>query len=590
MPKISSTLMHRLWLHLSSTRKTQIIFVLLLSIATSVLEIASISSLLPLLSALIDPRQLIKLPVIGDFLERFSNSELLFFTSFIFCLLAVLSGVARFSLTVIQSRLSYSIGSDIALGIYLRVIRRPLIEQLKSNSSDVISAISVKTEIVVRQFLFPVLTIVSASVLSLAIVVLLFLASPAVTLVSLLSFGVLYLGVYLFTRGALRRSGETIDVETGGIIKKVQQGLGAVRDIILDSNHELYEREFVVSDRSLRRARANIQIISDVPRYVIEAGGLVFFGILAYVLSSQGILTESLPGLGVLALGIQRLLPTLQLAYAAWACIQGAQRAVVSTLEFMDLELPREDRATKPMLFNRSIEVKALYFSYGEDHNSILKGIDLHISRGARIGVVGKTGSGKSTLLDILMGLLVPTDGAICVDGVEVDFHEPSGWHRLVAHVPQTIFIADASIGENIALGIEPNMIDEERVRWCLEKSQLSEFVDQLPKGLDTVVGEHGAWLSGGQRQRIGIARALYKSARFIVLDEATSALDESTEAEVMQSIESLGDDITIVMVAHKLNSLRYCDKIVELRDGEIYRVGSFQEFAKYSNLESGRV
>jgi ATP-binding cassette subfamily B protein len=579
----SSSLVQRLWANLAPRRRTQIAIALLLSTATSVLEIASISALLPLLSALINPRQLVALPLIGgllDLVNARSDAQILAFTCLLFCCLAVVAGAARFALTVILARLSYAIGSDFALGIYVRAIRRPFIEQLKSNTSDVISAVSIKSEIVVRQFLFPILTIASSGVLAVAIVALLFVASPVVTIASSVSFGLLYLGVHLLTRKRLQRAGATVDTETNHIVKKVQEGLGSVRDIILDGSHKLYEREFVRSDSPLRRARADIQIISQVPRYVIEAGGLVFFGALAYVLASRGVLSESLPGLGVLALGLQRLLPTLQQAYAAWACIQGAQHAVASTLEFMDLALPAEDPTARPMSFQRAIDIDAVRFAYGEDSRPILNGITFQIRKGSRLGIVGKTGSGKSTLLDIMMGLLAPTGGAVRVDGVAVDFNRPGGWHQLVAHVPQTIFIADASIGENIALGVDRQLIDVDRVRRCAEQAQLGDFLDQLPKGLDTVVGERGAWLSGGQRQRIGIARALYKSATVVVLDEATSALDESTESAVMQGIEALGDDITIVMVAHKMASLRACDQIIELRNGTIHRVGRYQDFA----------
>lgn len=583
MSKSPSALVHGLWTHLTPKRRTQIGIALLLSTATSVLEIASISALLPLLSALINPRQLIDLPMIGGLLglvNARADAQILAFTCLLFCCLAVVAGAARFVLTVILARLSYAIGSDFALGIYVRAIRRPFIEQLKSNSSGVISAVSIKSEIVVRQFLFPILTIASSGVLAVAIVALLFVASPIVTIASSLSFGLLYLGVHLLTRERLRRSSATVDVETNNIVKKVQEGLGSVRDIILDGSHKLYEREFITSDSPLRRARTDIQIISQVPRYVIEAGGLVFFGALAYVLASKGALTESLPGLGVLALGLQRLLPTLQQAYAAWACIQGAQHAVASTLEFMDLDLPVDNTTTLPMSFERSIDIESVRFSYGEGTRPILNDISFQISKGIRLGIVGKTGSGKSTLLDIVMGLLAPTGGAVRVDGAEIDFHQPGGWHKLVAHVPQTIFIADASIGENIALGVDRKLIDVERVRRCAEKAQLGDFLDQLPQGLDTMVGERGAWLSGGQRQRIGIARALYKSATVVVLDEATSALDETTESAVMQSIEGLGGDITIIMVAHKMASLRSCDRIIELRDGAIHRIGRFQDFA----------
>lgn len=553
-----------------------------LSTATSILEIVSIGSLLPLLSALTNTGQLASFPGVDSVLTALdvrTDKEILVLTTALFCILAVMAGAARFALTVVLARLSYAIGSDFSLEIYMRAIRRPYIDHLKSNSSEIVSAVSIKSEIVVRQFLFPALTIASTGMLSVAIVALLFAASPTVTVASSLSFGLLYMVVHLLTRSRLRRSSQTVDGETSRIVKKVQEGLGSVRDIILDGSHRLYRREFLASDGPLRSARADIQIISQVPRYVIEAGGLVFFGLLAYVLASRDMLSDSLPSLGVLALGLQRLLPTMQQAYAAWACIQGAGQATASTLDLLDIQLSAEDGEALPMVFNRAIELDDLQFSYGGDSRPVLNGVGFRIPKGSRLGIIGKTGSGKSTLLDITMGLLQPTSGVLRVDGVAIDFSRPGGWHKLVAHVPQSIFIADASIGENIALGVDRQLIDMDRVRWCADKAQLGELIDQLPRGLNTVVGERGAWLSGGQRQRIGIARALYRSASILVLDEPTSALDEDTERTVMQSIERLGADVTIIMVAHKMASLRWCDQIIELRDGKIERTGSFEDF-----------
>lgn len=582
MSESLNTLVRRLWGRLTPKRRTQIVIAMGLSTATSALEIVSIGSILPLLSALINPGQLGNFTGIGSVLNALdvqSDGEILALTTALFCSLAVLAGAARFALTVLLARLSYAIGSDFSLEIYMRAIRRPFIDHLRSNSSDIISAVSIKSEIVVRQFLFPMLTIASAGMLSVAIVALLFVASPMVTVASSLSFGLLYFAVHLLTRSRLRRSSATVDQETNRIVKKVQEGLGSVRDITLDGSHRLYRREFIASDGPLREARSDIQIISQVPRYVIEAGGLVFFGVLAYALASRGVLSDSLPSLGVLALGLQRLLPTMQQVYAAWACIQGAGQATASTLELLEIPLQVEDGNAPPMAFDHSIELDGLRFSYGDDSRPVLNGVGFRITKGSRVGIIGKTGSGKSTLLDITMGLLEPTSGVVRVDGVPIDFSRPSGWHRLVAHVPQSIFIADASIGENIALGVDRPLIDMDRVRWCADKAQLGDLIDQLPNGYDTVVGERGAWLSGGQRQRIGIARALYRSTAVLVLDEATSALDESTERAVMQSIEGLGNDMTIIMVAHKMTSLRSCSQIIELRDGMISRIGSFEEF-----------
>jgi ATP-binding cassette subfamily B protein len=283
-----------------------------------------------------------------------------------------------------------------------------------------------------------------------------------------------------------------------------------------------------------------------------------------------------LPLLGALALGAQRLLPALQQAYGAWATIVGSQAAVAGTLEL--LEQPVDEAmlamAPSPLSFKKTIRFDAVRFRYLANGPWVLDHFDLTIPKGSRVGFVGTTGSGKSTALDLLMGLLTPTEGTLLVDELPV-----TG-----ARVPQQIYLADASLAENIAFGVAPGDIDLNRVRRAASQAQIAEFIEARPEGYDAMVGERGIRLSGGQRQRIGIARALYKRAGVLIFDEATSALDNVTEALVMDAIDSLSRDLTIVIIAHRLSTVQHCDLIVELDGGKVAAQGTYERLLETSS------
>jgi ATP-binding cassette subfamily B protein len=334
----------------------------------------------------------------------------------------------------------------------------------------------------------------------------------------------------------------------------------------------------------MRRAQASLLFISQCPRYLIEAGGMVLIAVFAYVLSARdGGLAGALPVLGAIVLGAQRLLPLIQQAFVAWTSIFGGQEQLRDTVALLDQPLPETalTSGTPPLPFTRDIRFDALSFRYDASGPWILHNIDVAIPKGSRVGFMGKTGSGKSTLLDIAMGLLSPAEGALRVDGVAITTGNRHAWQRLIAHVPQAIFLADRSIAENIALGQAGQDIDMERVREAARQAQLDELILSWPKGYDTVVGERGVRLSGGQRQRIGIARALYKRAEVIIFDEATSALDNETETSVMQAIENLGGSLTLLIIAHRLSTLRICAKVVELGSHGILRTGTYAEMVE---------
>jgi ATP-binding cassette subfamily B protein len=268
----------------------------------------------------------------------------------------------------------------------------------------------------------------------------------------------------------------------------------------------------------------------------------------------------------------------MQQAYSSWANLRQNQHSLKDTLEFLDQPLPDnlEEKKIEAIPFSKTIELNNISFSYSPEQKAIFNNLSLNIPKGSRIGFIGETGSGKSTLLDILMGLLPPSKGALEIDGIPITSDNIRSWQKHVAHVPQSIFLADGTIAENIAFGIPKDQIDFAQVENAAKQAQIHEMILSLPDRYSTLVGERGVRLSGGQRQRIGIARAIYKRANVIIFDEATSALDSDTEKAVMEAIDSLSNELTILIIAHRISTLKNCSAIVRLEGGTIHSIGNF--------------
>ena len=386
------------------------------------------------------------------------------------------------------------------------------------------------------------------------------------------------------TRQRLKNNSECVALQQTNVVKSLQEGLGAIRDVLLDGSQTIYCGVYAKSVQKLLRATGENQYITLAPRYVMEALGMVLIGVFAYAMSYQrGGIGSALPILGAMALAAQRLLPLLQQLYGNWSFVAGSQAALLDVLHLLEQPLPEDayQQASASHTFQDSICFENVRFKYGSDESWILNGVNLTILKGSRVGFVGSTGSGKSTTLDLLMSLLEPTEGRILIDGQPINEKNRSAWQHNVAHVPQSIYLADASIAENIAFGVPPDKIDMDRVRQASIQAQISEFIEGQPEGYNAIVGERGVRLSGGQRQRIGIARALYKRATVLIFDEATSALDSATEKAVMSAIENLNRELTILIIAHRLTTLQNCDTIVRLEGGKIIMAGTYESFMK---------
>ncbi len=584
---ISTTLtklLSRLWSHILPQRRVQFGLLFLVMIAASFAEVLSIGAVLPFLGALTAPDRIFLHPMAQPVISALSLTEpeqiLLPFT-IIFGFTALCSGIMRLALLWAQTRLSHAIGADFSISIYRRTLYQPYSVHLSRNSSEVIAGISSKANNVVYSTILPILHILSSFIILIFILFALVSIEPMMAFTAFSGFGTIYLIVVLATKKALKRDSERVSEESNKVIKALQEGLGGIRDVLIDGTQATYCDIFRNADIPLRRATANILIISGSPRYGIEALGMMLIAALAYSLAgSPSGIVNAIPVLGALALGAQRLLPVLQLAYSGWSSLRGSQASLSDALDLLDQQLPVDvdTPLLSPMTFKRNISLNNLTFKYTKDTPWILKdGLDLIIPKGSRTGFIGPTGSGKSTLLDIIMGLLQPTNGSLAVDDVKITMQNHRSWQSHIAHVPQSIFLTDTSIAENIAFGVAPEKIDYDRLHEAASRAQIAQTINSWGKKYDTLVGERGVRLSGGQRQRIGIARALYKQADVIVFDEATSALDNNTEQAVMQSIDNLDDELTVIIVAHRLTTLKSCSQIVVLEDGRIEQIGTYK-------------
>ncbi len=577
-------LLRRLWVHITPQRRGQLGLLFLVMILASLAEVVSIGAVVPFLGVLTAPDRVFLHPLAQPLIQALSLTEpkqLLLPLTTAFAISALLSGVMRIVLLWALTRLSHAIGADFSISIYRRTLFQPYSVHVMRNTSEVIAGISKKTYGVVNHTLVPGLTICSSIFMMVFVLFALLRIDPIVAISAFAGFGAIYMMVISATKKVLVRDSQRVNHESNQVIKVLQEGLGGIRDVLIDGTQSTYCNSYRNADLPLRRAEANIAIISGFPRFGLESLGMILIAALAYSLAGDpsGI-TSAIPVLGALALGAQRLLPVMQQSYSSWSFIRGSHATLGDALDLLDQPLPHH--ADAPPLsaipFKHSITLNNLAFKYTENTPWVLQpGLNLSIPKGSRIGLIGATGSGKSTLLDILMGLLQSTKGSMSIDGINITEQNDRGWQAHIAHVPQAIFLSDSSIAENIAFGEPAEQIDYARVRQAAQKAQISETIESWSNQYNTAVGERGVRLSGGQRQRIGIARALYKQADVIVLDEATSALDDRTERAVMKAIENLGDDLTVIIVAHRLTTLKNCTQIVELEDGRIKRTGSYQ-------------
>ena len=558
-----------------------------LMIIASFAEVVSIGALLPFLGALTAPEKIFAHHLAEPFIKLLqiqSAQDLLLPFTLMFIAAAIFAGMARIALLWVQTRLSMAMGADFGVQVYERTLSQPYSLHVSRNSSEILAG-SQKARDLVGAIIQPTLTILSSVVILTTVTFTLLAIQPLVALSAFLGFALIYAAVLVITKRRIAMNSRTISTQQIRVTKAVQEGLGGIRDVIIDGTQHVYSKLYKDAVIQMQSALASLQVVGASPRFAVEALGMILIAGLAYILAatSGGGVTNAIPVLGALALGAQRLLPVLQQIYGSYITIVGSEASTQDALDLLDQRMTEHAymRLAKPMAFQTAITLKDLGFRYTPQGPWVLRHLNLQIPKGGRVGFVGVTGSGKSTLLDIMMGLLNPTEGALLIDKVVAHPQNTRAWQTHISHVPQAVYLSDTSITENIAFGVPAELIDLRRVKQAAQQAQIAEFIEGCRNGYDTVVGERGVRLSGGQRQRIGIARALYKCANVIIFDEATSALDNETEAAVMQAVETLGRDVTILIIAHRVTTLKNCDQIVELANGTIKAVGSYEQMMR---------
>ncbi|MGB0550179.1 MAG: ABC transporter ATP-binding protein [Limisphaerales bacterium] len=565
-----TNLLAGLWGHVDRRRRIHLCTLLVLIIINSFAEVISIGALLPFLAVITSPSLVFEHPEAQFFiqwLEIKSSEQLLLPLTCVFIIAVTIAGLLRILVLWSGIRLSNLVGSDIGAEIYKRTLYQSYSVHLARNSSEIIDGITARARSVAGIF-SSVFTIVTSCLILLSIMIVLFVINPNVAIATFVGFSVLYWLIITYSRNKLAKNSEQVAAESTRLTKTIQEGLGGIRDVLIDGSQELYCRDFRKADLRMRHAAGNTTFIGQYPRHCLEIFGVGLVALLALFMASRSEGTGSaVPILGAVAFGAQRMLPAMNQAFTSWSVIQGSRASLVITLDLLDQPLPLRGELdpAESMPFLKDIEVANVSFRYKCEGECILKKMNFSIPKGAKVGIRGRTGCGKSTLVDVIMGLLIPTEGGIRVDGRKVTTENLRSWQNHIAHVPQSIFLADASIEENIALGRSDREIDCRKVREVAKLAQISKDIDSWEAQYATVIGERGIRLSGGQRQRIGIARALYKDVDVLILDEATSALDEETESAIMNMIDELSDTKTIIIIAHRLSTLRKCTHIIDL-------------------------
>ncbi|VCU71113.1 Heterocyst differentiation ATP-binding protein HepA [Pigmentiphaga humi] len=563
----------RLWRWMSPRHRRRISQLLLLALIVSATEVLTIGSVVPVLVMLVDPASLSqwgKVIAWAPALAAMEPGRVLQAGVLTLAMAALATGILRVCLVSRLQHAAQAVGHDLALACLDHALHLPFASHTERHSSSIISILSYKITMVASQVVVPCILISTSSVIAIAIVGFLLAVSAPIACGLSLAFGLIYAGIAVLSRRRLLEAGQRIASSHGRALQAAQESLGAIRDVLLSGQQRSHVQAYGQFEARFRTAQAEANTLAQSRRYVVETIGMLLAIGLAYGLAQAAVPSGMIiPILGVFVIATQRLLPVLHQIYVGWATLNGALpalRDVLDAVAVVPAMAPRPGR----LEFQESFGLYDASYCHPGRRQPVIDGQTLEIRKGERLGLVGPSGAGKSTLLDLLSGLLVPQSGQRRVDGRVLEAGDLPLWQRKIAYVPQSIFLASSSIRHNIAFGIEPEDIDDERVRRSAELACLHEAISRLPQGYETLCGEGGLRLSGGQRQRLGIARALYQSKEVLMLDEPTSALDSEAEAALVGVLQQLPAGQTVIVVSHRDSTLAFCDRVLHVESGRI--------------------
>lgn len=564
---------------LLNQRDKQWLFVILFfMLISSVLEVVSIGSVPILVTLVADPVRLQGLPLLGKISTVFTDlpqSQTVIWGGVLFLVVFLIRTAVLVLTKYMQFRYAATRQVRISTELFNRYLLAPYLYHLGHNSSELIRNIQVGAMRIGGQIISQVMAGIQSSLMLVGILCLLLFAEPAVTLISLGIFGIFGAVFIRMTRVRIKALGMLEMQERKASLQTLRQSFEGIREIRLIGKPAYFVQDFKGRMKNVAQAQRDKQIMAFISGPLLEMLAIITLVVLTFSLLELGRgMAETVALLSLYAVAFVRLKNSLTLVLGTYTNLNYSLVSIDPVFEgFTELELPdRNEGKVEPVSFEHEIALRYVSFSYPATEQKVLDNVSLVIPKGLYIGLVGTTGAGKSTLVNILLGILPPDEGEVMVDGVDIGNALP-GWQRNIGYVPQDLFLLDDTIRRNVALGTNDDSIEDLRVEAALQKAQLFEFVNELPEGLDTMVGERGVRLSGGQKQRISIARALYREPAVLILDEATSALDHSTESEFLEAIKELKHSLTIISIAHRSTTLRDADMIYEIERGEIKRL-----------------
>mgnify|MGYP001402526436 CR=1 FL=1 len=574
--------------NLNRNRKFQFILVLLSNTISGLFEFLIVGSVGIFITSITEPNLLFESKQI-IFIKQFiliDNISILAKVIFwFFITIIILSTLIRLLNLWIMHKFNINFFGDLSKKAFQKILYQDYEYHLKTNSSQLISNLTFnmdQTSNFVNQFL----VLFNYSISSLCIISAIIFINSKLTLTILLTIGITYLFLTSFIYRKIEKYGRIQVDSNKKVVKTIQEGIGSIKNIILENNQEYHLNKFNISVVKVRTYQSLVNLFAQSPKFFIEGIGLIIIASVGYLISSNNNSMSAIAFLGSFALGAQKLLPSLQNIYSGWTNLIAFNKGFEKILDLLDLKVTYKIKAlNQKSKFKNNIITKDLSFKFESSDNFALKKINLKINKGEKIGLMGKTGSGKSTFINIIMGLLKPSAGLLMVDNVNI-FDEISkdnliNWRKEISQVPQKLYLSDTSILENIAFGLDEKDIDIDKVFSSAKNACILDYINQTKYNFYTKVGEQGTKMSGGQVQRIGLARALYRDSSLLILDEATSALDINTEKKVMRHINEISKSTTIILVAHRLSTLYNCDRVIEFENGTIKKIITGEELKK---------
>ena len=573
-------------------RKAFLLFLMILVMA--LLDMIGVASILPFMTVLVNPEIIetnMFLSKLYDFSRLFgvkNNQHFLFALGILVFLILIFSLFFKALVTYAQVRFvemrQYTVGKRLVEGY----LKQPYSWFLNRHSADIGKTILSEVGQVVTGGINPLIDLIAKSMILIALVTLLVFTDPKLALIISVTLGGSYWLIFSIVRIFLNRIGKERLKSNELRFLAISQAFGAAKEVKVGGLEQIFVKRFSDPAKSYALTSAYAQIIRQIPRFILEAiafGGILL--VILYLMTKTGSFGNALPILSLYVFAGYRLMPALQSAYSSFTQLTFIGPAIDKLYEdIKNLNYQKTAEDKSKLILNKKISLKNIYYNYPNTSKSVLENISINISAKSKVGFIGATGSGKTTTVDIILGLLEAQKGTLEVDNQIVTNQNIRAWQSIIGYVPQQIYLADDTVAANIAFGVESQNINQDYVEKASKIANLHDFViNELPQKYLTTIGESGIRLSGGQRQRIGIARALYHKPQILILDEATSALDNQTEQIVMESIKKLGKDITIILVAHRLNTVKNCDIIFKFEKGKLINQGKFEEIVNTKGI-----